>query len=222
MYLVKNFIVPEYARKITALEHLARAKYPSSYGYYGAHLRNIAFGTTQLAQFAFDWTRRRILAERKLPTVVLRDPRGIYPADVVAEQEPNYDSRVLLGDSRDSLGMPRVAINWRATDADYDRLAAGLRIISQAFAASDSVRYEVEWTDPETLRVCNRNGEVFGVPGLYIAGAAVFPTSSFANPTLTLIALALRLADHLRSGGHTLLSRSGTPPHVAIGPQYAF
>jgi choline dehydrogenase-like flavoprotein len=245
MYLVKNFIVPEYARKISALEHLARAKYPSSYGYYGAHLRNIAFGTTQLARFAFDWTRRRILAERKLPTVVLRDPRGIYPAAVTAEQEPNYDSRVLLGDSRDSLGMPRVAIDWRTTDADYDRLAAGLRMISQAFAASNSVRYEVEGADPQTLRgavvpiaghhigtarmaespatgVCNRNGEVFGVPGLYIAGAAVFPTSSFANPTLTLIALALRLADHLRSGAHTLLSRSGTPPHVAIGPQYAF
>ena len=51
---------------------------------------------------------------------------------------------------------------------------------------------------PET-GVCNRNGEVFGIPRLYIAGAAAFPTSSFANPTLTLIALALRLADHLRT-----------------------
>jgi choline dehydrogenase-like flavoprotein len=224
MYLVKNFIVPEYARKISALEHLARAKYPSSYEYYGAHLRNVAFGMNRLAPFALDWARRRTLAERKLPSVVLRDPRGIYPADVMAEQEPNYDSRVLLGDSRDSLGIPRVAIDWRVTDADYERLAAGLRTISQAFAASDSVRYEIEGTDPETLRaaivpvaghhigtarmaerpetgVCNRNGEVFGTPGLYIAGAAAFPTSSFANPTLTLIALALRLADHLRSGG---------------------
>jgi choline dehydrogenase-like flavoprotein len=52
-------------------------------------------------------------------------------------------------------------------------------------------------TGPET-GVCDRNGEVFNTPGLYIAGAAIFPTSSFANPTLTLIALSLRLADHLR------------------------
>jgi choline dehydrogenase-like flavoprotein len=167
--------------------------------------------------------RRRALAERKLPSVVLRDASGTYPADVSAEQEPNYDSRMLLGESRDSLGMRRVAIDWRATDADYERLGAGLRTISQLFAASDSVRYEVEGIDTEGLRaaivpvgghhigtarmaetpetgVCNCNGEVFGVPGLFIAGAAAFPTSSSANPTLTLIALAFRLADYLRSG----------------------
>jgi choline dehydrogenase-like flavoprotein len=223
MYLVKNFIVPEYARKITALEEPARAKYSSRYSYYGAHLRNIAFGATRLASFAVVWTRRRTLSVRKLPSVVLRDPRGIYPAEVSAEQEPNYDSRVLLGKSRDPLGMPRVAIDWRVTDGDYERLAAGLRTISQAFSASSSVRYDVEEIGPDALRaamvpvaghhigtarmaespetgVCNRNGEVFSVPGLFIAGAAAFPTSSFANPTLTLIALALRLADYLRSG----------------------
>jgi choline dehydrogenase-like flavoprotein len=33
---------------------------------------------------------------------------------------------------------------------------------------------------------------------LYVAGSSVFPTSGSANPTLTLIALALRLADHLK------------------------
>jgi choline dehydrogenase-like flavoprotein len=223
IYLMKNFIVPEYARRMAAFEHPVRAKYPSSCGYYGAHLRNITFGATRLAGFAVDWMRRRTLAERKLPSVVLRDASGTYPADVSAEQEPNYDSRVLLGKSRDSLGMRRVAIDWRATDADYERLAAGLRTISQLFAASDSVRYELEGIDTEGLRaaitpvgghhigtarmaespetgVCNCNGEVFGVSGLFIAGAAAFPTSSSANPTLTLIALAFRLADYLRSG----------------------
>ena len=46
--------------------------------------------------------------------------------------------------------------------------------------------------------VCDANGEVFSVPGLFIAGAAAFPTSSFANPTLTLVALSLRLANHLQ------------------------
>src|SRR5207247_166653 len=138
IYLMKNFIVPEYARRMAAFEHPVRAKYPSSCGYYGAHLRNITFGAARLAGFAVDWMRRRTLAERKLPSVVLRDASGTYPADVSAEQEPNYDSRVLLGKSRDSLGMRRVAIDWRATDADYERLAAGLRTISQLFAASDS------------------------------------------------------------------------------------
>ena len=51
----------------------------------------------------------------------------------------------------------------------------------------------------ETLKGARDLGvEVFSVPGLFIAGAAAFPTSSFANPTLTLVALSLRLADHLQ------------------------
>jgi choline dehydrogenase-like flavoprotein len=40
---------------------------------------------------------------------------------------------------------------------------------------------------------------VFGLPNLYVASSAVFPTCSYANPTLTIVALAMRLAQHLRS-----------------------
>jgi choline dehydrogenase-like flavoprotein len=46
--------------------------------------------------------------------------------------------------------------------------------------------------------VTDLNGRVFGVNNLYIAGSAIFPTSSQANPTLTIVAMALRLADHLK------------------------
>ena len=45
--------------------------------------------------------------------------------------------------------------------------------------------------------VVDHNGKVFGVNNLYVAGSATFPTSSQANPTLTIVALALRLAGHL-------------------------
>jgi choline dehydrogenase-like flavoprotein len=41
---------------------------------------------------------------------------------------------------------------------------------------------------------------VFGTGNLFVAGAAVFPSGSFANPTLTALALGLRLADHLARG----------------------
>jgi choline dehydrogenase-like flavoprotein len=40
---------------------------------------------------------------------------------------------------------------------------------------------------------------VHGVANLSVAGAGVFPTSGSANPTLTLVALRLRLSDHLRT-----------------------
>jgi choline dehydrogenase-like flavoprotein len=46
--------------------------------------------------------------------------------------------------------------------------------------------------------VVDAAGAVHGVPNLFIAGSSVFPTVGSANPTLTIVALALRLADHLR------------------------
>jgi choline dehydrogenase-like flavoprotein len=39
---------------------------------------------------------------------------------------------------------------------------------------------------------------VHGMENLYVTGASVFPTAGFANPTLTIVALALRLAEHLK------------------------
>jgi len=50
--------------------------------------------------------------------------------------------------------------------------------------------------DPEDA-VVDRRGRVFGLENLYVAGAATFPTSGATNPTLTVVALALRLAEHL-------------------------
>jgi choline dehydrogenase-like flavoprotein len=45
--------------------------------------------------------------------------------------------------------------------------------------------------------VVDPNGRVFGVDNLYLAGASVFPSAGFANPTLTIVALARRLGRHL-------------------------
>jgi choline dehydrogenase-like flavoprotein len=222
MYLAKSMIVPEYARKMTALEHDARrALGDSSARFHAAHLRNVVLGAPRLAGFALDWTRRRILARRKLPSVVLTDRAGVYPLDLNGEQEPHRDSRVMLGDQRDPLGMRRTVIDWRLTAADRARMVAGVRLLAGAFAAGDAAT--ITLTDAEVERwaarpipvgghhigtarmaatardgVCDANAELFATRGVYIAGAAAFATSSFANPTLTLLALTLRLAERLR------------------------
>ena len=51
--------------------------------------------------------------------------------------------------------------------------------------------------DP-ALGVVDEDCRVHGVANLYVAGSSVFPTAGAANPTLTITALALRLADHLK------------------------
>jgi choline dehydrogenase-like flavoprotein len=62
--------------------------------------------------------------------------------------------------------------------------------------------------------VVDGNGKVFGVNNLFVAGSAVFPTSSQANPTLTIVALALRLADHLGRIADRM-------PHITTAKQFA-
>lgn len=226
MYYAKSFIVPEYARKLTSLEDVARKERGgTAAGYHLAHMRNLVLGSPRLLAFTADWLRRRNFARRKLPSVVLRDPRGVYPVDVNAEQEPNPDSRVTLGDERDALGQRRLRIDWKTTPADHERLRKGLRVIADALATSGGAaalhlddadlterlarRIPVGGHHIGTARmaanaregVCDSNGEVFGTRGLFVAGAAAFPTSGFANPTLVILALTLRLADHLAAEG---------------------
>jgi choline dehydrogenase-like flavoprotein len=53
--------------------------------------------------------------------------------------------------------------------------------------------------DP-TLGVTDANGRVHGTSNLYCAGSSAFSTGGYANPTLTALALTVRLADHLRNG----------------------
>ncbi|MEH3102551.1 MAG: FAD-dependent oxidoreductase [Sphingomonas phyllosphaerae] len=223
MYLAKNSIVPEYARKMTALEHDARRRLGGrSMAFHAAHVRNVLLGSPRLAGFALDWTRRRILARRKLPSVLLDAPHGVYPLDLNGEQEPCRDSRITLGQERDGAGMRRAIIDWRCTAADRARMVAGVRVIAAAVNCSGHATITLTdaeaqaWSDHPvpvgghhigTARmadgsasgVCDANAELFGTRGVFIAGAASFPTSSFANPTLTLLAQTLRLAEHLRS-----------------------
>jgi choline dehydrogenase-like flavoprotein len=51
--------------------------------------------------------------------------------------------------------------------------------------------------DP-TRGVVDPDSRVHGVSNLFIAGSSVFPTAGWANPTLTIVALSIRLADHLK------------------------
>lgn len=185
------------------------------------HVRNVVTDAPEAARFLIHLLRDRRLAARKFPSIVVRSRANRYSLDFHAEQEPNRDSRVTLGGDADALGMPRLRIDWRYSRGDVATVSRGLALLARDIAASgvgrfdyDPGRVEAEMvrygaygghhigtarmgTDPRSS-VVDADCRVHGIGNLYVAGAAVFPTSGQANPTLTAVALALRLSDHLR------------------------
>lgn len=187
------------------------------------HGRNLAidpFGTTV---FLAHWIRRRTLAERKFPSVVIRPRSNVFSLDFHAEQVPDPASRIRLSDARDRFGIPRLLVDWRYTPADAHTVSAAFALLRAevAKAGVGELTREADEQDIDAVikrdgaygghhigtarmgtgpatGVTDLNGRVFGVNNLYIAGSAIFPTSSQANPTLTIVAMALRLADHLK------------------------
>jgi len=140
------------------------------------------------------------------------------------EQEPNPDSRVTLAEETDAFGQRRAHLHWALARRDkqtmrvlaehvaseLERLGIG-RLQMADWLASDDLSFGPDLVGGHhhmgTTRMSAdpRQGSVdpdcrtHEVDNLYIAGASVFPTAGFVNPTASLLALTLRLADHLKS-----------------------
>ena len=139
---------------------------------------------------------------------------------VHAEQAPNPDSRVTLSERRDRLGQPLPKVDWRLTELDQRTAEVMVRTVAEEFrrAGLGEVRAEPWLAEPTwnehmtdsfhqmgTTRLGNDphssvvdpDGQVHGVTGLFVTGASVFPAAGFANPTLMIAALAIRVGDHI-------------------------
>jgi choline dehydrogenase-like flavoprotein len=219
MFLAKRFIIPEYARRFAAA---SGGETPVRL--VAQHIRNAILGSPTLLAFTVDWTRRRYLSRRRIPYVALPSAAGVFPLDFNGEQEPNLDSRVTLSDALDRHGVPKLRIDWRLTELDYRTVGATLNELRRSLRNSgcgdlgfdegtlqDDILANVKpvgghhigtarMSDDPKQGVVNADAQVHGVPNLYVASSAVFPTSSHANPTLTIVALAARLAEHLKAG----------------------
>lgn len=140
--------------------------------------------------------------------------------DTVIEPAPNPDSRITLSEERDSLGLNRSRVDLRLTDADRETFRRTQRLLCAELEATGAVQAEAlssasepRWPDEVfwcahhmgTTRmhedprsgVVNADCRVHGIGNLYVAGSSVFPTVGSDIPTMTIVALALRLADHL-------------------------
>jgi choline dehydrogenase-like flavoprotein len=148
-------------------------------------------------------------------------PLAVQTIEVLmeGEQSPNPASRVILSDDVDALGMRRAVLDWQIDPLDSSNLyqtamelarsvgAAGLgRMVVNLEAGNELSQIYTCWHHMGTTRmhddrrqgVVDRHCAVNGLSNFYIAGSSVFPTGGRANPTLTIVALAIRLADHLK------------------------
>ena len=185
------------------------------------HLSNVMREPFATTAFMLNWFRRRTLSARKFPSVIVPSRHNVFSLDYHAEQLPNPDSRVSLGPGTDALGLPRLFVDWRHTAEDIRTASTTLDLLSQDLRRWGHGRldYEPGSVAHHMLRdgaygghhigtarmgatpasgVVDPECRVHGMANLFIAGPAVFPTSGQANPTLTIVAMALRLAATLK------------------------
>jgi choline dehydrogenase-like flavoprotein len=191
------------------------------------HLGKVATGLDDLATSAYNkltkkpepfWPNLSTGGWSKLP-----DKEQIYNVFEVlhqTEQAPHPDNRIVLGTEFDKLGRrkARTETCWR--DVDINNVKRAQALFAEEIARAGLGRYEIEQdgelptlSTPGTSHhmgttrmhvepkqgVVDENCRVHSVSNLFIASSSVFPTGGYANPTLTIVALALRIADRVKT-----------------------
>ncbi len=213
LFLARKLISYEYGKRLND----GAAATPAVYA---RHLLNVVSDPIDTTAFLAHWITRRTLADRKYPSVILRNRTNRFSLEMHGEQMPNPDSRVTLTEKRDALGMPQLRVDWRYGRDDVESVRRTLDLMAQEFerTGTGQLRYDADTLEEDLMRfgaygghhigtarmgtnprtsVVDANCRVHSVNNLYVAGSAAFPTSSQANPTLTLVAMSLRLGQHL-------------------------
>ena len=154
------------------------------------------------------------------------DPNFVLPMSrlklsVYCEQSPLSESRIALTDKRDPLGLYQSSIDWRVSSQELETVRRYVQVVRHVFEQRGLALVE---PDPNLFHDCivrkfsdnfhhmggtrmayspregvvNPDLRLFGTRNAYVCSTSVFPTSGFANPTHTLLALAIRLAWHLK------------------------
>ena len=185
----------------------------------GLHLRNLVTDFPHLAAFFPRYIYRRYISRSRSHSFFEVSAARRYSLRYHAEHLPNSNSRVTLSDQRDAYGLPRLAIDFRFSQADVEPIIRTHECFADWLSANNLGT--LHWSVPNEQRVAHitshsRDGRhqigttrmghtektgvvdkdcrVFGVNNLFVAGTSIFSTSGHANPTLTAVALAMRLA----------------------------
>jgi choline dehydrogenase-like flavoprotein len=136
------------------------------------------------------------------------------------EQTPNPESRITLDEEADCFGLPRARLHWQLSSRDVDSFMQVQRVwpvelAQEGVTVTPLAGTAEQWSERfvsaahhiGTTRmnrdpregVVDEHCRVHGTGNVYVAGSSVFPTAGWAPPTLTIVALALRLADHIKA-----------------------
>jgi choline dehydrogenase-like flavoprotein len=183
-----------------------------------SHVANVLKDMPNVLAHFPGFAANRFFAKRRIPSFVPRNNTGCYPIYYHVEQEANPDSRVTLSSEVDPLGIPKLRSEFRTTTGDLEHVMRVHEFLGDYFSATGVGRIEYLSAEPRrdvlaqfdmgdahfigTSRmgrdpadsVVDSECRVHGYDNLYIVSSSVFPSSGQANPTLTIVALALRTA----------------------------
>ncbi len=150
-------------------------------------------------------------------------PRKKLKLNVNCEQDPLSEGRITLSSQRDELGMFRAKVDWRSSEQELHTLRKYVEAVREMFERNglgrvvpvpslysnakeyvSTIRDSFHHIGGTRMATSDVNGvvdpdlQLFGTTNGYVCSTSVFPCAGFANPTHTLVALALRLSDHLQ------------------------
>lgn len=207
-----RLVVPEAIRKRHIPDRLA----------WGAHLVNILCDLPRTALGMAGFLVSRYVRRPPMPGFFFRNRVNRYGLSYHAEQSPQPDSRVRLSPEADRLGMPRLVVDYRFARKDAEAVLRAHRLLGDWLVRTGVGWLEYRQPEGETVDailaiaahgthqigtarmastpdagVVDADLKAFGVDNLYVASSAAFPTSGQCNPTLSIAAFSVRLAQHL-------------------------
>ena len=173
---------------------------------FGAHVANLVSDMNRVMIYSYE---RAFVRSPETASLVVQ-----------LEQSPNPSSRVTLSSDLDRLGMQKVNLDWQMGDLERHTITRFGELLGREIGRAALGRIRLlpanesgwwagmrgSWHQMGTTRMHSDPGQgvvdadcrVHDIANLYVAGSSVFTTSGFANPTLTIVALAIRLADHIK------------------------
>ncbi len=186
------------------------------------HLLNVVRQLPQSAAFGFSFLYKRYLSSSRIPGFFVLNPGHRYGLSYHAEQVPSEKSRVYLSEKKDKFGVDRLVIDLNFSERDAEPILRSHKLlrdwlhkhelgtIDYRDPEEDAIQRIIEIATHGTHQIglarmgkdakraiVDKDLRVFDSRNLYLLTSAVFPTSGQCNPTLTIVAMGLRLTQHL-------------------------